>query len=141
MVLALSVPSPALALNPQPEPPMPVYLDGDPFDFSVAPENTGEDWLVPGKPFLEGLGATVVWDPYTQSMTASKGTTNLKFQVGVKAALKNGTAVPLPVAPKMFSSTMMIPMRMAAQGLGAKVTLDATKGALYVSLKPALLTL
>ncbi len=142
LTLALVVvASPALALNPQPEPPIgetPIFINGNPLELSVDPVLEGTQLLVPGTPLGQALGATAQWNALAQSLSLTKGGTTLFLQAGSKVALKNGSPLTLAVAPKVVGGQLLVPLETVTQVFGAKLTVDAATGAYYVS--PALAT-
>ncbi|MDR0271206.1 copper amine oxidase N-terminal domain-containing protein [Paenibacillus sp.] len=67
----------------------------------------------------------VMYGPHTVSMT-----------IGTNTAWVDGRKVKLDAAPVMLSGTLMVPLRVVAEGIGANIT-PGSMGALVVSLSPS----
>lgn len=77
--------------------------------------------LVPLRSIFEAMGATVVWDNATQTVTSSRGGTTVKLTIGKNTMYKNGTAVTLDVPATLISGRTMVPVRAVAEAFNAKV--------------------
>lgn len=121
--------SAALALDPQPEPPLPaisVWIDGRELTLDVAPLLENGRTLVPMRAIFESLGAEVEWDGNTQTITAKKGSITLILQPGKSTASKNESALPLDVPPRLYNGRALVPLRFVGEALGADVNWDGT---------------
>lgn len=79
--------------------------------------------LVPMRRVFEVLGANVSWNEAEQSVTAIKGITEIKLNIGSKTAYKNGKPVELEVPAEIMASTgrTMVPLRFVSEALGCSV--------------------
>jgi competence protein ComEC len=101
-----------------------VVLDGAPLVFKdAAPTIDNGRTLVPLRAIFEALGASVQWDPDTQTVTANKGSITVNLVIGGQA-LKNGQAVPLDVPAKIVDGRTMVPLRFVSEALGCQVAWD-----------------
>ncbi|OKP85750.1 hypothetical protein A3844_15460 [Paenibacillus helianthi] len=91
--------------------------------------------LVPLGIFKKAFGSTVsleadnvvkvMYGPHTGAMT-----------IGSTTAWKDGVKITLPVAPRMVSGTLLVPMRFVAGVLGARVS-PGSSGGLLITLSPS----
>ncbi|WP_159426219.1 copper amine oxidase N-terminal domain-containing protein [Desulfolucanica intricata] len=102
-----------------------VYLDGNELEFDVKPVIENDRTLVPLRVIFEALNADVDWDNSTRTVTATKGTNQIKLRIGDKTAYKNGLPITLDVPAKIVSDRTMIPVRFVSEAMGAKVQWDA----------------
>lgn len=98
-----------------------VILNGQPLTFQdTVPTIENGRTLVPLRTIFESLGALVQWDGNTQTVTATKGNTEIKLVIGGQA-YKNGQSVPLDVPAKIIDGRTMVPLRFVSEALGCKV--------------------
>lgn len=100
-----------------------IILDGQALAFDVPPTIENDRTLVPLRAIFEALGAGVNWDGVTQTVTATKGTTEIRLAIG-GAAYKNGQPVNLDVPAKIISDRTMVPLRFVSEALGCQVSWD-----------------
>lgn len=82
--------------------------------------------MVPVRPVIEAMGGTVAYDPATRKIDlAFKGRT-LTLWIDKYEAVVNGQTVTLEVAPTVINGRTMLPLRFAAESLGAGVEWDKT---------------
>ena len=99
-----------------------VTVDGSPVDFRGAPPQVqGSRILVPVRGVFEKLGASLTWDPKTETVTAVRGKGKTIVTVGKKDAMVNGQATDVGTPPIIAEGRVMVPLRFLAQALGAKV--------------------
>jgi hypothetical protein len=67
----------------------------------------------------------VQWNPADQSITAAKGNTTIKLQIGSTTALNNGAQITLDAAPTIVNGRTLVPVRFVGEALGAQVSWDA----------------
>jgi exopolysaccharide biosynthesis protein len=77
--------------------------------------------LVPLRTIFEEIGAKIVWDDETKTVTASKGGVMMQLQADNKTALLNGEPVSLDVPAKILNGRMLVPSRFVAESLGLEV--------------------
>jgi copper amine oxidase-like protein len=70
---------------------------------------------------FEQMGATVSFDAASKSVTAKKAGSEVQVTLGKNEVIINGESRPLDVAPMMYKGTIMVPVRVVSEGLGAYV--------------------
>jgi hypothetical protein len=81
----------------------------------------GNEVLVPLRSMFEQMGATVSYDPASQTADVSKPGSDVKVTVGKPEVVINGESRPLDVAPEIYKGTVIVPIRVISEGLGAYV--------------------
>lgn len=106
-----------------------VTLDDAPLSFSDAqPLMRSDRTFVPFRAIFEGMGATVSWDNSTHTVTASRGDRTIKLTIGRKACIVDRAGADrsfsTDAAPFIEGGRTYVPVRFAAQALGAAVSWD-----------------
>ncbi|MCL6561041.1 MAG: copper amine oxidase N-terminal domain-containing protein, partial [Firmicutes bacterium] len=101
-----------------------VLLDGQQISFKLPPFVEEGRILVPLRDIFESLGARVAWDNSTKTVTATKGVTTIRLQVGNNKAFKNNLPVSLDVPAKIAGDRTFVPLRFVSEALGAEVSWD-----------------
>ena len=84
--------------------------------------------LVPMRAIFEALGADVDYNAQNRVITSHRNGDTIVLQVGSQQATVNGKALTLDVAPTIYNSRTLVPVRFIAESLGSKVDwVDATK--------------
>lgn len=81
----------------------------------------GKTVLVPLRSLFEQLGGTVSYDPATKTVDVSKPGSDIKVTVGKPEVDINGETRPLDVPPEIYRGTVVVPVRVISEGLGAYV--------------------
>jgi hypothetical protein len=81
----------------------------------------GNEILVPLRSMFEQMGATVAYDPSTQTADVSKPGSDVKVTVGKAEVVINGESRPLDVPPMIYNGTIVVPVRVISEGMGAYV--------------------
>jgi len=81
--------------------------------------------LIPLRDIFEALGASVSWDAKTRTVTAKRGTEEIRLTVGDPNAKRGQKSIKLDVAPAIYNNFTYVPLRFVAESLGAKVAWDA----------------
>lgn len=81
----------------------------------------GNTILVPLRSLFEQLGATVAYDPATKTVDVSKPGSDVKVTVGKAEVVINGESRPLDVPPEIYKGSVVVPVRVISEGLGAYV--------------------
>jgi len=98
-----------------------VVLNGHQLNFQGAEPNIENGrTLVPLRAIFEALGASIEWDGNTQTVTATKGSTEIKLVIGGQA-FKNGKPASLDVPAKIINGRTMVPLRFVGEALGCQV--------------------
>jgi len=77
--------------------------------------------LVPLRSMFEQIGARVSFDPASKTVTATKGGTQVQVTLGRALVKINGEIRPLDVPPEMYRGTLLVPIRVISEALGAYV--------------------
>jgi hypothetical protein len=102
-----------------------VVINGQSQTYDQPPVVKKGRTLVPLRGIFEALGAEVKWDGDTQTVTAIKGQTEIRLQIGWAMAYKNDKAVMLDVPAQLINGRTMVPVRFIAESLGAEVKWNA----------------
>ncbi|TCP55495.1 copper amine oxidase-like protein [Tumebacillus sp. BK434] len=94
--------------------------------------------LVPLRAIFEALGAEILWDEKTQTVTAKRENTVIKLQLKSKNAVVNGKTVTLDVPAESINYRTMVPVRFVSEALDAHVGWDAGTVSVFVSQYPAM---
>lgn len=117
-------------------PPPAIFIDGSQLSFDVPPVIENGRTLVPVRAIFEALGASVMWDEATQTVTAAKANTVIKLTVAQNTAYKNGTAVALSTPPIAVEGRVLVPLRFVSEALGAEVAWNEEKQAIGIKSAP-----
>ena len=109
-----------------------VNLDDSEVSFSVMPEIKEGRTMVPMRELFEMLGATVNWDGETRTVTANKGRSSVKLQIGNLTVNMNGEEKQMEAAPYIINGRTMVPLRFASEALGIRVGWDAKSRTIYL---------
>jgi hypothetical protein len=96
----------------------------------------GSTILVPLRSLFEQTGATVSYDPATKTVDVSKPGADVKVTVGQPEVVINGESRPLDVPPEIYKGTVVVPVRVIAEGMGAYVQWVADKRLVVVRYIP-----
>lgn len=96
-------------------------IDGVPVKTDSAPVNVNGRILVPMRAMFEAMGATVQWNPATQTATATKDGTRIQMTIGSTTAYVNGTPKTLDVPAQTIDGRTMIPSRFIGENLNYNV--------------------
>lgn len=81
----------------------------------------GNEILVPLRSMFEQMGATVSYDPASKTADVSKPGSDVKVTVGVPEVVINGESRPLDVPPEIYKGSIVVPVRVISEGMGAYV--------------------
>jgi len=77
--------------------------------------------LVPLRSMFEQMGATVSYDPASKTVDVTKSGADVKVTVGQPQVVINGETRPLDVPPIIYQGTVLVPVRVISEGMGAYV--------------------
>lgn len=77
--------------------------------------------LVPLRSMFEQMGATVSYDPASKTVDVTKPGSDVKVTLGKPEVTINGETRPLDVPPMMYQGTILVPVRVISEGMGAYV--------------------
>jgi Copper amine oxidase N-terminal domain len=81
----------------------------------------GGTLLIPLRSMFEQMGATVSYDAGSKTVTVSKAGAEVKVTVGKPEVIINGESRPLDVPPIIYQGTVLVPVRVISEGMGAYV--------------------
>jgi hypothetical protein len=93
--------------------------------------------LIPLRSMFEQMGATVSYDPATKTVDVSKAGADVKVTVGKPEVVINGESRPLDVPPEMYKGSVVVPVRVISEGMGAYVQWVPDKRVVVVRYVPA----
>ncbi|HEX3672613.1 MAG TPA: copper amine oxidase N-terminal domain-containing protein [Candidatus Cybelea sp.] len=97
----------------------------------------GGTLFIPLRSMFEQMGATVSWDPGSQTATISKPGAEVKVTVGKAEVMINGESRPLDVPPMIYQGVVVVPVRVISEGMGAYVQWVPDKRLVVVRYIPA----
>jgi hypothetical protein len=77
--------------------------------------------LIPLRSMFEQMGATVSYNAGTKTVTVTKPGASVKVTVGKPEVVINGETRPLDVPPMMYQGSVLVPIRVISEGMGAYV--------------------
>ncbi len=99
-----------------------VVIDGQPVQFTGAqPTEINGRVMVPLRGVFRRMGATVDWDPGSQTITAFRGERKVRLTLGDGDASVNGESVHMDVPAQLLEDSTMVPLRFISEALGAYV--------------------
>lgn len=102
-----------------------VVVDGEQIHFrGEQPTEVNGRVLVPLRGIFERLGATVDWDPSTQTVTARRNGIRVRLTIGNMDASVNRESVHMDVPATVIEGDTMVPLRFVSEALGAYVNWD-----------------
>ena len=81
----------------------------------------GKTILVPLRSMFEQMGATVSYNASTKSVDVSKPGADVQVTVGKPEVTINGETRPLDVPPEIYKGSLVVPVRVISEGMGAYV--------------------
>lgn len=93
--------------------------------------------LIPLRSMFEQMGATVAYDPASKTVDVSKPGSDIKVTVGRPEVSVNGESRPLDVPPIVYQGSVLVPIRVISEGMGAYVQWVPDKRLVVVRYAPA----
>ena len=81
----------------------------------------GKTILVPLRSMFEQMGATVSYNASTKTVDVSKPGADVQVTVGKPEVVLNGDTRPLDVPPMVYKGSIVVPVRVISEGMGAYV--------------------
>lgn len=110
-----------------------VVADGNSILFDVAPQIINDRTMVPMRAVFEALGADIVWDDTSKTVTGTKGNTSVSLTIGNSTMINNGAEIYLDSPPVIIEGRTLVPVRAIAEGLNAGVRWDADTKTVYIN--------
>jgi len=101
----------------------------------VSPIQEAGTTLVPLRIIGENLGATLGWDGPTQTVTITRGETEIKLVIGSKNVSVNNVKQQLLATPKLIEGTTMVPLRFISENLDSDVDWNGPSRTVFVTSK------
>src|SRR5258708_5582387 len=99
--------------------------------YGAQPREVDGRVMVPLRGVLERMGATVNWDPASETVMARREGMRLRLPIGSNTATVNGQTVNLDVPAMTIEGSTMVPLRFVSEALGANVVwMSSTQTAL-----------
>lgn len=108
--------------------------NGQLVQFDVPPVIKDGRTLVPVRALTEALGADVVYDEATNSVTVTLGDTVIMLIIGDNVIYVNGEPVTLDTQSANVDGRAVLPLRAIVENLGGDITYDDTTGDVGVTL-------
>jgi len=122
------------AVNAQtPAPYVRVFIDGQPVAFDVPPVIASGRVLVSLRGVFQRLGASVTWDPSTQTVLAERTDTSVVLRIGDTQARINGQPTLMDIPALLVNGRTMVPLRFVSQALGSPVSWDASSATVQIT--------
>ncbi len=77
--------------------------------------------LIPLRSMFEQMGATVSYNSGSKTVTVSKPGSEVRVTVGKPEVIINGETRPLDVPPMIYQGSVLVPVRVISEGMGAYV--------------------
>jgi len=98
-----------------------IRIDGEPATFAESATIVEGRTLVPLRAIFSQLGASIVWDNDTQTVTAEKDGVTVVMQIGNRVFTRNGERITLDVPPQIVEGRTFVPARAVGECFGAEV--------------------
>lgn len=112
-----------------------IYVDGKKISFDADPLNKDGRLLVPFRAICEALGMTVSWNDSERKVTAIKGANSIIMTIDNPTVGVNGTPVIADVAPTIYNSRTLVPLRFLAEAIGCEVGWDGNTNTVTITTK------
>jgi len=93
--------------------------------------------LIPLRSMFEQMGATVSYNASSKTVDVTKAGADVKVTVGKPEVVINGETRPLDVPPMMYQGSVLVPVRVISEGMGAYVQWVPDKRLVVVRYLPA----
>lgn len=112
-----------------------IYVDRVKISFDTDPVNESGRLMVPLRAVCEALGMEVSWNDEERKATAIKDKLNIEMTIGNKEIKVNDTVVNSDVAPNIYNSRTLVPLRALAEATGSYVGWDGNTNTVTVITK------
>lgn len=120
--------SPSHDFNPE----VTVQVDSKALSFDVPPQIIDGRTLVPLRTVFHALGATVEWDPVTQTVSSYKEDIEIILRIDTPFITVGQITTPLDVAPRIINGRTLIPLRAVAESFGCTVRWDSATYTVFI---------
>jgi hypothetical protein len=133
VILVLVLALPLLPSTPVAAQAVQVIVDGSPIVFDQPPMTIGGRVLIPLRGVFERLGASVQWDRASNTVLATRGSSQIQLTIGSRTAFVNGRQVMLDVPPMVVGGRTLVPLRFVSEAMGARVDWDPASRAVFIT--------
>lgn len=103
-----------------------VLVNGKQVNFNGATAvNTNGRMLVPLRSIFEAMGASVVWDNDTKTITSKKGDTEIRLAIDSNVAYINGEEIILDTSSIIYKDRTLVPVRFIGEAFDGTVDWDS----------------
>lgn len=110
-----------------------IFIDDKKTDFDVKPQLIGGRTMVPLRTIFEELGAVVLWEQETQTVTAYNEAKFVKATINSNVMYINGAEKTMDIAPMIVDNRTLVPARFVAEAFDCDVVWDAEDMAVYIT--------
>lgn len=112
--------------------PIRIFIDDAPLDLENQPVVVSGRTLVPMAEIFKALGATVEWIPETNTVKATRETTEVSFVIGSTKALINGNEVTMDVPSQIIDRRTFVPLKFISEALGETVEWKSDTRSIFI---------
>lgn len=102
-----------------------IRLNGKEIDMATSPLIVNQVTYVPLRGIFEKMDVKLKWDVPTRSVIATKGETSIILNSVTGQTTVNGTVIPSDQKPISLRGSMMVPLRLIGETMGAGVKWDS----------------
>lgn len=111
-----------------------LQFNGKTLPVEVPPVIKSGSTLVPVRAISESLGADVIWDAKTRTVTIVKNSDTIMLTINASDVTKNGKAFnKLEVPAQIINGKTMVPVRFVSEAMGAEVDWDGANRTVKVT--------
>ena len=88
--------------------------------------------MVPIRKIFESIGAVVLWDELSRTVTVKKSDVELRFQIGSSILYKNNKEIILSISTEINNNRSFVPLQVFIEGLNSRVVYDEEKKAIWI---------
>jgi len=109
-----------------------VKLDDKIINFDTAPCIINGRTMVPVRAIFESLGAEVLWDSDTRTVTALHPEKEVSMTIGVNLIKSNDSYIIMDITPMIINDRTYIPARFAAETFGNSVSWEENERTVHI---------
>ncbi len=116
--------------------PAQVYINDEYLESDVAPVIINGRTMMPMRAVFETLGAQIVWDDTTKTVTGTKEDTSVQIKIEDETAIVDGEKIILDVPATIVEGRTLVPVRFVSEVLGCQVGWDEVEKRVNVTAVP-----
>lgn len=118
--------------------PIGVELDYAPVSFDQEPIIVGDRTMVPVRAIFEAMGAEVLWDADTKTVTSQLEDLTVRMTIDQPVITANDVAKELDTPPMIVGGRTLVPVRAVSESFGCEVEWDAANRTVQIFTQPFL---